>query len=120
MLQVHLLRVEFKFELEDRQSRAAIGQIITALKRPAKAAMHCKRSFALVVTSGESSTELLNRMRPTLEDISAVDNYWCHLAPRGVTARHGNLDPLANRVREAWEELGQRRSSNNMRYSQRR
>lgn len=120
MLQAHLLRVEFKFDLEDRDTKRAIAQIISAIRKPAKAAMHCKRSFALVITSSETSAELLSRMRPTLENISAIDNYWCHVAPRGVIARHGNMDPLATRVREAWEEIGERRNSKNMRYSQRR
>jgi hypothetical protein len=115
MLQPHLLRVEFKFDLESKDSQRAIGTIIKNVRRPAKAAMHCKRSIALVITTAETSTELLTRLRPVLEEISAIDNYWCHLAPPAVVARHGGLDPLVTRVKEAWEEIRKGRKSYNVR-----
>jgi hypothetical protein len=98
MLQAHLLRVEFKYDLESKDSQIAVGTIIKNVRRPAKAAMHCKRSIALVITTAESSTELLTRLRPVLEQLGAVDNYWCHLAPPAVVARHGGLDPEGAQV----------------------
>jgi len=115
MLQAHLLRVEFKYDLESKDSQVAVGTIIKNVRRPTKAAMHCKRSIALVIITPESSTELLTRLRPVLEQIGAVDNYWCHLAPPAVVAKHGGLDPLATRVREAWEEIRKGRKSYNVR-----
>jgi hypothetical protein len=115
MLQAHMLRVEFKFDLESKESQRAVGTIIKNVRRSARAAMHCKRSIALIIITAESSTELLTRLRPVLEETSTIDNYWCHLAPPAVVAKHGGLDPLVTRINEAWEEIRKGRRFYNMR-----
>lgn len=120
MLQAHLLRVEFKFDLAEKDSQRALGTLVKNVRRWARVAMHCKRSCALVIVTDESSAQLLARLRPVLEEFSSVDNYWCHAAPPAVVARHGGMDPLVTRVAEAVEEIRQRRSSQHMRYGQRR
>jgi hypothetical protein len=114
-LQPLLLRIEFKFDLEAKDSQRAIGAVIRNIRRPAKAAMHCKRSCALVIVTSETSTEFLKRLRPVLEEMSAIDNYWCHVAPTAVVAKHGGLDPLVTRVAEAWEEARKGRKFYNVR-----
>ncbi|MGY4571525.1 hypothetical protein [Bradyrhizobium sp. USDA 3256] len=110
-LQPLLLRLEFKFDLESKDSQRAIGAVIKNIRAWARPAMHCRRSCAIVVVTSETSTEFLTRLRPVLEEMSAIENYWCHVAPDRVVAKHGGLDPLVTRVVEAWEEARKRRKS---------
>jgi hypothetical protein len=69
--------------------------------------MHGRRTIAFVITTNDSAAELVSRLRPTLEAIEGIYNYWCHLAPPAVVARHGYMDPLATEVANAWDALRQ-------------
>jgi hypothetical protein len=99
MRQAFLLRVEFLAELE--HSHRAIGQIIKSIERPMWKGMHGKRTMGFVMVTHETGVELLRRLRPSLDTISGVDQYWLHLAPPAVLAKHGSLDPLATAVEKA-------------------
>jgi hypothetical protein len=113
--QVLLLRTELRFELED--SNHVIGRIVTAIKRPMWKCMHGKRTIAFVVITGESSLELVKRLG--LDAIDGVENYWCHVAPIGVVAKHGVLDSLGTAIDKAWEYAGKRRNPEYVHQTQR-
>lgn len=96
------LEIAFKFELDKCQRE--VGKVISALKRSAKTGMHTKRTIAFAIVTTESSSELLNRLRPVLSEIDAIDNYWCSTAPRDLVGMNGSIDPMVNRILEAWNE----------------
>ncbi|MGX1100889.1 hypothetical protein [Amorphus sp. MBR-141] len=101
-----LLQLELKYELED--AGRDVIRLQGAIKRWCKAACHVKRGVSLLIVTDESSETLVERLRPTLESISSIDNWRCYVAPSTVTCRNGTLDTLATRCHEAWLEAGQR------------
>jgi hypothetical protein len=113
--QVLLLRVEFAFELE--HANHAIGTIVRAFQRPMWKCMHGKRTIAFVVITDESSVELVKRLG--LDQIGGIENYWCHVAPIAVVAKHGNLDSLDTAIDKAWDHAGKRHNPEYMRQAKR-
>jgi hypothetical protein len=103
MRQAQILRVEFNCDLE--HANASIGQIVKALQRPMWKGMHGKRTIAFVYVTHLSVLEESRRLWPTLENVSGIDNYWFHVAPPAVIARHGFIDPLASAVKKAGDLL---------------
>jgi hypothetical protein len=99
MRQPFLLRVEFNVELD--HAHKAIGQIIKAFQRPLWKGMHGKRTMGFVVVTHETGVELLRRLRPSLDEIGSIDQYWLHVAPSAILAKHGSLDPLATAIEKA-------------------
>ena len=81
--------------------------------------MHSKRAVAFVILTEETSSELLLRLKPTLETITSVENYWCHTILDDVVGMNGELDPLRTFVLEAWDELRKRNKSNYVRKPER-
>ena len=114
---VMLLRVCFLLEIE--AIGPAVGKIINVTKRWCKPAMHSKRAVAFVILTEEKSSELLERLKPTLESITSVENYWCHTILDDVVGRHGTVDPLNTYVLEAWKELGKRNKPDYVRQPER-
>jgi hypothetical protein len=110
-----LLRVEFVFELE--HANHTIGQIIQPLQRQMWKCSHGKRSIALVVITEESALELVKRLR--LDEMTAVEDYTCHVAPIGVICKHGGMNTLATAIGKAWEAVGQRSHPEYMRQTKR-
>jgi hypothetical protein len=113
--QVLLLRIEVPFELE--RCNHTIGQIVRALKRPMWKCMHGKRTIAFVVITVESSLELVKRVG--LYEIPGIENFWCHVAPIAVVAKHGALDTLDTAIDKAWEHAGKRRNPEYVRQTKR-
>ncbi|AMN43233.1 hypothetical protein [Rhodoplanes sp. Z2-YC6860] len=103
---VMLLRVAFQYEIE--KTASAIPRIVTAVKRWCRPAMHSKRMVGFVILTEETSEQLMDRLRPTLESITAIENYWCHTILNDVVGRERNMDPLTFYVGEAWQELRKR------------
>jgi hypothetical protein len=114
---VMLLRVAFLLEIENIASE--VSKIIRATRRWVRPAMHSKRAVGFVILTEETEDQLVQRLMPTLESISAVENYWCHIMVGNVVARHGSLDPLTTYVAEAWEELRKRNQPNYVRQTER-
>src|SRR5579864_6443034 len=81
--------------------------------------MHSKKAVAFVILTEESSEKLLERLTPTLESITSVENYWCHTILDDVVGRNGGIDPLRTYVTEAWQELGKRNKPNYVRQPER-
>jgi hypothetical protein len=110
-----LLRIEFKFELE--HANHAISQIIGPLQRQMWKCSHGKRSIVLVVVTEETSLELVKRLR--LDEISAIEDYSCHVAPIGVICKHAGFSTLHTAITKAWDAVGQRRHPEYMRQTKR-
>jgi hypothetical protein len=115
---VLLLRVAFKYEIE--RTANDISRIHRAINRSwCYPAMHSKRAVAFVILSEESERELVDRVRPTLDRITGIENYWCHIMASDVAAMNGDNDTLTCYVREAWQELGKRNKPNYVRQPER-
>jgi len=114
--QAYILRVCFTQDLE--HTKGYIGRIITALKRPAQTAMHTKREVGFVIRTAEDVHDLVNRLRPALDEIPFVDNWWCHRAPPVIVARYGSMDTLSTRVGQAWADIRERRHAKYVRQAE--
>lgn len=114
--QAYILRVSLTHDLE--YAKGCIGRIISALQKPSKLGMHTKRGMGFVIRTAESLEELVNRLRPTLDEIEMVENWWCHRAPPVIMAKYGSMDSLTTRVSEVWAEVRQRRHSKYVRDSE--
>jgi len=110
-----LLRVEFAFPLD--QANHIISQIIGPLKRQMWKCGHGKYSIAFVVVTEESSRELVKRLG--LDDMHAVVDFSCHVAPIGVICKHGGFNSVHTAVTKAWETVGQRRNPEYVRQTKR-
>jgi hypothetical protein len=115
---VLLLRVGFLYELE--RTANDVSRIHRTIKRRwCYPAMHSKRMVAFVIVTEESPKRLMDRVGPTLEAISAIENYWCHYIFDDIVAKNGNMDPLTCYVREAWQEVRKRNSTDYVREPER-
>lgn len=115
---VLMFRVLFKYELEHCQRDVmAIGK---AIKRHLRPAMHSKRGIAFVIVTDETSTELMDRVGPTLAGIGAIENYWCHTAATDIAAMNGDMDPLVTFTRDAYAEARKRNHAKNVPKPERR
>jgi hypothetical protein len=114
---VLLLRVCLKIQIE--QSASVVGRVISATKRWCRPAMHSKQAVGFVILTEENSSEYLDRLRPTLEGITSVENYWCHTVLDDLVGRDGEIDPLRTYVLEAWQELRKRNKPNYVRQPER-
>lgn len=115
---VLLLRVAFRYELE--KTANDIPRIHRAINRSwCYPAMHSKRAVAFVILAEESEKQLVDRIRPALDRITAVENYWCHILSSNIAAKDGSADPLTIYVREAWQELRKRNNPNYVRQPER-
>ncbi len=103
--QVMVLRVDFKVALEDIMERG-IGAVYKAIGRWAKPGMHGKATISFLVVTNETSTELHRRLRPALEQMGSVENYWCYLAPEVAVANRGS-DPFVHWLGAAWDKARQ-------------
>jgi hypothetical protein len=65
--------------------------------------MHSKLGIGLVIQTTETQDELMNRLRPIVEGQS-VETAWCYTPCETVASLH-SLDPLKERVREAWRAV---------------
>ena len=114
--QPYILRVCFTQDLE--HTKGYVSRIISAIKRPMETGMHTKREIGFVIRTMETETELMDRLRPTLDEIQFVDNWWCHRAPPIIVAKYGSMDTLSTRVSQAWAQVRERRHSKYVRQTE--
>jgi len=114
-----LLRVFFQFDLDAPGIGHDGMKVGKAIQRWLKPAMHTKRGLAFVVVTNETAGQLVERVRPALDSISSIENYWCHTAPRDVVGKHGSIDPLTKFVHDAWDEVGKRNEPKHVRKAKR-
>jgi len=93
-----LLRVEFAFEVQ--HANHAIAQIVQPLKRRMWKCGHGKRSISFIVITEESSLELVKRLG--LDQMDAVEDYLCHIAPIGAVCKHGSFGSIHTRARKPY------------------
>src|ERR1700730_9698253 len=106
---LYVLQVSFKFELEKvTREFEAIGRAIGGWHRPA---MHGRKSVAFVIVSKHTQEEVIDRLRPIIDDMNAISNSWCFRAPVAVESKYGAIDPMTSRIREGWDRIRQGRES---------
>jgi hypothetical protein len=103
---VMLLSVIFLYEVE--RAAPEVVKINRAMKRWCRPTMFGKRVVGFVILTEENSGELVERLRPVLDGITAIHDYRCHTILNDIAGKNGGFDPLATYVREAWEELRKR------------
>lgn len=114
---VMLLSAYFLYEVE--RAAPEVLKITRATKCWCRPAMAGKRAVDFVILTEETSAELVERLRPTLDSITAVSDYRCRTVLDDVIGKNGSFDVLATYVREAWQELGKRNNPKHMRQSER-
>jgi hypothetical protein len=102
-----LLRLEFNFEIE--HAGYALKPIERSIYRDFWKCSHGKRSVVFVIVTQESSRELVTRLK--LDDVTALEDYCCHVAPIGAISKHGGLSTLHDALQKAWAAVGERRSA---------
>jgi len=110
-----LLRLEFTYPLENADR--VIGQIIKPLQRKMWKCAHGKYTISMVIITEESSSELVKRLQ--LDNIEAITDFSCNIAPIGAICKHGGMNSLHTALSKAWEEVGQRRHPEYVRQTQR-
>lgn len=110
-----LLRLEFKFELE--HAAYALKPIERSIFRDFWKCSHGKRSISFVVLTQESSRELVTRLN--LGEVTALEDYTCHVAPIGAISKHGGLSTLHDALKKAWTAVGERENQAYRRQRQR-
>lgn len=101
-----LLRLEFKFEIE--HAGYALKPIERSIYRDFWKCSHGKRSISFVILTQESSRELVTRLK--LDEVTALEDYSCHVAPIGAISKHGGLSTLHDALKKAWAAVGERRN----------
>jgi hypothetical protein len=114
--QVLELRVDFKYDLE--RARRDLARIYKAFGRWAKPGLHGKSTITFLLVTTETSTELVKRLRPTLDEITSIDNFWCRVAPQVIVTKHG-IDPYSTYLDLAWKKAREWNQSKHMRQPQR-
>src|SRR5664280_1583056 len=61
---------------------------------------HGKRSILFIVITEESSLELVKRLG--LDQMDAVEDYLCHIAPIGAVCKHGSFGSIHTRARKPY------------------
>lgn len=104
---VLLLRVVLKIQIA--HTTQVVNDLHKAINRNwCRPAMHGKQAVGFVILTEETPTELLQRIKPRLEAVTSVENYWCHAIFDDLVGRDGDFDPLRTYVVEAWQELRKR------------
>jgi len=114
--QVLELRVDFKYDLE--RAVHDVGRIYKVFGRWTKPGMHGKSTVTFLLVTTETSTELVKRLRPTLDEITSIENYWCRVAPQVVVTKHG-IDPYSTYLDLAWKKAREWNQPKHVRQSQR-
>jgi hypothetical protein len=107
--------MEFEFPLEN--ANHIIGPLITSIKRPLWKCCYWKYSISLVIVTHETPLELVQRLG--LDNIEAIVDHSCHVAPIGAITKHGGINTLHTAISKAWETVGQRRNPEYMRQTKR-
>lgn len=111
---VLLLQLSLKYELENAQRD--IERVVSTLNtRWHRKAKHMKNSVTFVIVTGETDTSLMEHLKPRLDRIVGIENYWIFQAPRYALCRDGSIDPFSSAILDARKMIGERRYSQHMR-----
>lgn len=107
-----------KFEWADVHP-ADRGRIEWAIQRACYPANHTKHSVSLFVVTRETPQELLDRIGPRMETVTAVQDFRCiATGTLPAAAKNGGDDPIIGRLAEAWHEaerIGKRSKAEDLR-----
>jgi len=103
---LYVLYLSFKFDLEKVSNDfLKIGKAIGPTSYPV---LHGKWTNGFVIQRNESLEDLEKRLRPLLDSIYSLDNWWLSPAPTAIKAKN-NPDPFQSRLLEGWNRIRQRR-----------
>lgn len=105
------LKLKTDWEYLDRRDFA---RVVRATKRRYKTAKYGGKVVGLLVITDETATQLMERLRPVLEEITLVEDFWCQTAGRDAVGRHGNFCPFQSAIKAAWEEVANRTKAENV------
>jgi hypothetical protein len=114
MFALYVLQLSFKCELEN--AARPIQLISREIGGWYRTAMHGRKAMAFVIMSKNSRTELIDRLRPLLDSLYELENYWCFYAPSAIESKHGGIDPMTSRIIEGWDRVGQSREAEDVRH----
>jgi hypothetical protein len=104
---LYVLYLSFTLDLEYvKREFLRISRISGKWARPV---MHGRKTAGLVIATNESLEEFTKRLRPSLDEISVLDNYWVSPAPILIEGKYGSVDPFRNRLIEGWTRVRQGR-----------
>lgn len=102
MAYVHIVQLEILFSCDFEHLEKEISKIKRAICRRCWRLDHAKRCLTLAVMTTELPEHLLDRLRPTLDQIVTVQDYRSAMAPKVVFGKHGEMDPTRSFLKEAW------------------
>lgn len=105
MKHVLILQIMFKRDLEYCENELRIIQ--RAIAQTYKRAMHTSRNIGFVVTTSESSKDLMDRLQSVLDE-GPIEAMWCYSAPADLVSSRGGLDSLETYIKFANAEIGKR------------
>lgn len=100
-----LVTFKYDFTMQDSTVMDVSKAIVAATGGSIKAAMHGRRQISFVVPTSLATAQLKERIAHTL-DAGGIENAWVMTAPTDIVARDV-LDPLADRVGQAWNAVRQ-------------
>ena len=114
---LYVIHLSFKLDIEYVQKDfLKVGNAIGGWCKPI---MHGKATVGYVFVSKELIEVVEARLRPALEGIDMLSNWWLCPAPTTIRAKHGGIDPSNPVLLEGWNRIGERRHSQYMRQPQR-
>jgi hypothetical protein len=109
---LYVLHLSFKLDLELVQREySKIGKLIHCWAQPI---LHGNKSAGFVIETIETLEQLSKRLRPALNEIDRLDNYWICPAPPIIESKNGSVDPFYSRLAEGWNRVRQRRQGKNV------
>jgi hypothetical protein len=115
--QVLLLHIAFKLNILDIERD--VKRVSSRIYRTFYPGMHTDKTICYAVITEEDEQQLVDRMRPALESIGSILNYWCEIAPHRIAGRDGHMDPLVTALGEAWGKTRELNKSKYMGHPQR-
>ena len=101
------LTIKLKYEWLNL-ARNDLAKISNASKRWMKKGKHGGKVISMLVVTTETAKEFLDRVRPELDDVSCIEDFWCQTAGSDGVGRHGSICPYQTAVAMAWEEARKR------------
>lgn len=108
------LTIKYKYPVDrvSRDDNVKIKKVVDRLTRRGK---HSDYTVSILVLSPESSSKLMDRVRPGLQAVSCIDNFWVQTVGPDAVGLHGEMDPFTSFVRELWAEANKRNKAKNFR-----
>ena len=101
-----VIEITILFKYDWRQlSRESSFRILNAIGRQALKAKQTDKAASYITVSRETASELVQRLRSQLDDLTFIENVWAQVVGRDATGLHGAMDPFQTFVAKAWAEV---------------